>query len=194
MEPVDGPDADGLLRSPDPLTADQTIRIVTQVCDALAYAHEHGIVHGDVSPANTMLSRSDGAVRLGDFGLVSSPGNATYAPKPRPIGTPGYVVPEIPWRARPTVRSDLYSLGVLAYRFLTVSHEGPPGGWGRHTPLATAVPRLPRLADARPDLPPPLVAAVQQAIDPDADNRQSSVAESRAQLLDGLGAPLPLAA
>jgi serine/threonine protein kinase len=188
MELVDGPDLGSLLARRRRLTPNETVHLVASVCDALAFAHERGVVHGDVSHRNILLRRSNGAVKLADFGLSSSVGE-DGAPCPATmIGTAGYVAPDVLWGARQTPRSDLYSLGVITYRLLA----GPPGA--RHgdadvtAPMATAAPRMTPLADVRPDLPPRLVSAVQRASAPQAHARHESVVDFRQDLIAGLNA------
>jgi serine/threonine-protein kinase len=100
------------------------------------------------------------------------------------MGTLGYVAPEIVRGARPSPRSDLHSLGAVAYRLL-VGPEVPPADPGGTAPMTIAIPRIPPLSDARPGLPRGLYEAVQRALAPEPDARQESVAEFRAQLLDG---------
>ena len=184
MEHVAGLDARQLLHRRGRLTLGETVHIVAQICDALSYAHRQGVVHGDVSPSNILVRRSDGVAKLADFGLASRAAGvgATHAAAAQ--GTPGHVAPEVLWGAEPTQRSDLYCLGVVAYRCLAGPTELCAGAAGATTPLPTAMPRMPRLGNVRPDLPRGLVAAVQRAIALDPDSRQDSVAEFRAQLTD----------
>jgi serine/threonine-protein kinase len=184
MELVDGLDAGRLLQRRGRLTPGQTVHVVVQVCEALQYAHEQGVVHCDLAPPNILLRHSGGTAKLADFGLASEAVDVASTGAEEAMGTPGYVAPEVLWGDKPTPRSDLYSLGVVAYRLLA----GPPGFRPRAratSPLATAAPRMPPLAEARPDLPRGLIAAVQQAMALEVDSRQDSVAEFRAQLIDG---------
>jgi eukaryotic-like serine/threonine-protein kinase len=158
MELVRGPDAGTLMERTGRFTAAQTVHVIAQVCEALEYAHGEDVVHHDVSPGKILIGLADGTAKLAGFGVT---------------GTPGYVAPEILRGAKPSPRSDLYSLGVVAYRLLT----GP-----------AAMPMAP-LAEARRDLPRGLQAAVEQALADDPDERQASVAELRAQLLGEHDAP-----
>ena len=183
-ELVRGLDAATLLHRRGPLTPGETIDIVVQVCDALAHAHGRDVVHVDVSPSNVLIAEADGTAKLADFGLAS---DALESPTGRVrgvMGTPGYVAPEIVCGAKPSPRSDLYSLGAVAYRLL-LGPEVPSADPGCTAPLTTAVPRRPPLSEGCPDLPRGLYEAVQRALAPEPDARQESVAEFRAQLLDG---------
>ena len=156
MELVDGVDAGAFLQTPRRLTPDQALRVVIQVCDALSHAHARGVVHEDVSPRNVLITEPDRTAKLIDFGLASSAADDDAELTPGVSGTPGYVAPEVLGGASPSPRSDLYSLGMVAYRLMA----GP------------SVARV----DAVP-------AAVQRAVAPDPDLRQRSVAEFRAELV-----------
>jgi serine/threonine protein kinase len=95
-ELVDGLDAGRLLPRHGRMTPGQTVHVVVQVCEALQYAHEHGIVHCDLAPPNILLRRSDGAAKLADFGLASRSVDVASAGA-EAMGTPGYVAPEVLW-------------------------------------------------------------------------------------------------
>jgi serine/threonine protein kinase len=192
MELVRGPDVGTLLRSRGGrLTPDEAGHVVAQACEALTYAHEHGVLHRDVSPRNILVSQHDGTVKLADFGLACRVDAPDVALPAHVAGTPGYLAPELLSGAAPTPRSDLWSLGAVTRRFLA----GPPRREAAETPptraLATAAPRLLPLAELRPDLPPTLTRAVDQATAWAPHARQGSVAEFRAQLIDALNAVAP---
>lgn len=146
MEYVDGLTLRQLLNSAHgPMPAREALEIVPQICDALQYAHDRGIVHRDIKPENILLDKQ-GRVKVADFGLarITAPHVAnepapTTAPSPPPplspadanahltkiMGTPAYMAPE--QTATPgTVdhRADIYALGVVFYQILT--GELPP--------------------------------------------------------------------
>ena len=182
MELVDGVDAGTLLETNGPFTAEDSVRVVAQVCDALEHAHDRSVVHHDVTPGNILISLPDGRAWLADFGLASDPTDGSAGPVEDVTGTPGFIAPEILHGAAPSPRSDLYSLGVVAYRLLTGPPEVAPRDPRGTRPLPTAAPHLPPLSEALPDLPGVLTDAVEQAVAPDPDARQGSVAEFRGQL------------
>jgi transcriptional regulator with GAF, ATPase, and Fis domain/Tfp pilus assembly protein PilF len=98
-------------------------RLLVHVLRALEYVHVRGVIHGDITPHNVLVSRSgDGQqATLIDFGLAARTGNGATGQG----GTPGYAAPEI-YRNQPvSTRSDLYSFGVLAYEVLTGEHPFP---------------------------------------------------------------------
>ncbi|MFN0130415.1 MAG: ankyrin repeat domain-containing protein [Verrucomicrobiales bacterium] len=119
MEYVDGGDLRSLIRSRSPSTR-ETLHVIDQVCDALAYAHEQGVVHRDIKPGNVLLD-SRGRVKIADFGVAKLLGQTdTGMPAGYVLGTPRYMAPE-QLESPVTVdhRADIYSLGVLLYELLT---------------------------------------------------------------------------
>lgn len=183
-ELVRGLDAATLLHRRGRRAPGETVDIVVQVCDALAHAHARDVIHLDVSLSNVLIAAADGTAKLADFGLASDARASPTGPVRGVMGTPGYVAPEIVRGAKPSPRSDLYSLGAVAYRLL-LGPEVPSADPGCTAPLATAVPRRPPLSERLPGLPCGLSDAVQRALAPEPDARQESVAEFRAELLDG---------
>ncbi len=115
LEYIDGQTLQQALRKPVPL--DEAIRIMRAVLSGVAAAHQRGIIHCDLKPANIMLGR-DGVAKVADFGLATlvdgaSDGGVQLA------GTPQYMAPEyIETRQRQTV-SDVFSLGLVFYQLLT---------------------------------------------------------------------------
>jgi serine/threonine-protein kinase len=190
MEFVDGVHA-GKLVAGRPAAGD-AVHVVAQVCDALAYAHDNDVVHRDVSLRNILITRRDRTAKLADFGLASRSHDAPAGRAVNVMGTPGYVAPEVLGGARPSPHSDLYSLAVVAYRLLGGRSGARTSDAGATAPQVTSVQRMPPLAEARPDLPPALIEAVQRGLAHDPDDRQESVGQFRAELLDAQVAPLRL--
>ena len=182
MEFVDGLDASSLVRQRGRLTARQAVHVLVQICEALAYLHAEGVVHRDVSPGNILLRRADGTAKLADFGLAARRGEAPAPPTEISPGTPGYVAPEVLRGAVPTPRSDLYSLGVVAYRLLAGRRGARRRDPESTAPMATAAPPMPPLGKLCPDLPRGLTDAVQRAMASDPARRQRSVLEFAAAL------------
>jgi serine/threonine protein kinase len=122
MEYVDGHNLRDLLQV-GALTADQTLAIVPQLCDALQYAHDEGLVHRDIKPENILLDKK-GRVKIADFGLARlvglTPTYLTLTGTHEVMGTLLYMAPEQMKRTH-TVdhRADIYSLGVVLYEMLT---------------------------------------------------------------------------
>jgi tRNA A-37 threonylcarbamoyl transferase component Bud32 len=122
MEYIDGVNLRQLLRDGH-LPPEQALRIVPQICDALQYAHEEGVVHRDIKPENILLDKK-GRVKIADFGLAKLLGrdtdNFTLTGSRQVMGTLYYMAPEQVERPL-TVdhRADIYSLGVVFYEMLT---------------------------------------------------------------------------
>jgi serine/threonine protein kinase len=125
--------------------------LAIQLCSALGQAHDHGVVHRDVKPANVLIS-ADGRVKVGDFGVAllaegSSDGAATV------VGTPRYMAPEQAQGQVSTPATDIYSVGVVLYEMLS----GHPPFTGT-TAVELALKHL-------HDPPPPLEAGVPTALE-----------------------------
>ncbi len=122
MEYVDGANLREILRA-GKLSTKEVLAIVPQLCDALQYAHDEGVVHRDIKPENILLDQK-GRVKIADFGLAKmlAPGDwdITLTVPGEVMGTPTYMAPEqIERPAEVDHRADLFSLGVVFYEMLT---------------------------------------------------------------------------
>jgi len=102
-------------------TPEQALAVVPPVCEALQYAHDHGIVHRDIKPENLLLDKS-GRAKIADFGvakLLHAGGSDAGFADSQPAGTPQYMAPEQKARRSTDHRADIYSLGVVLYEMLT---------------------------------------------------------------------------
>jgi serine/threonine protein kinase len=133
MEFVDGTNLHSLMQDKPP-SLEETRRIVMEVCQALQFAHEEGVIHRDIKPSNILIDKK-GRVKIADFGLAKLAGEA-QAREPLTtvvMGTPQYMAPEqIETPAAVDHRADLYSLGVVFYEMLTgelpLGRFSPPSG------------------------------------------------------------------
>ena len=124
MEFVDGANLRSMLQAGN-LTPAQAMAIVPQLCDALQFAHEEGIVHRDIKPENILVDRK-GRVKIADFGLAKLLGGSlpqdpySLTGSRQVVGTPHYMAPE-QFERPGTVdhRADIYSMGVVFYEMLT---------------------------------------------------------------------------
>jgi serine/threonine-protein kinase len=116
MEYVDGEDLSSLLRRIGRLPQDKAIEISRQLCAGLAAAHDKGVLHRDLKPANVMLD-GRGRVRITDFGIAAL-AEELHGKDVR-SGTPAYMAPEQLKDGTASVRSDIYSLGMVMYELFT---------------------------------------------------------------------------
>jgi predicted Ser/Thr protein kinase len=139
MEFVDGINLRQLIEG-GRLSAHEALAIVPQICDALQYAHDQGIVHRDIKPENLLMDRQ-GRIKVADFGLAKlmnssdepvsidrANGSPVLSGAGKVMGTPQYMAPE--QREHPTEvdhRADIYSLGVVFYQMLTGELPGKNG-------------------------------------------------------------------
>ncbi|MGA2600828.1 MAG: serine/threonine-protein kinase [Bryobacteraceae bacterium] len=181
MEYVDGEDLASLLRRIGRLPADKAIEIARRLCAGLAAAHEKGVLHRDLKPGNVMLD-GRGHVLLTDFGLAALAGEISG--NEIRSGTPAYMAPEQLAGKEVTVRSDIYSLGLVLYEIFT----------GKRPFEATTLEELTRLqSQATPvslstlvrDLDPVVERVILRCLDPDPSRRPSSALAVSAALPGG---------
>jgi len=172
MECVDGDPLSALLAREGRLPVDRTMDIVGQAALALQAAHESGVVHRDVKPAN-LLIRPDGVVKVTDFGIARAVDAAPVTQTGMVVGTAAYLSPEQAAGKPVTAASDIYALGVVTYECLAGARP-----FTGESPVAMA---MAHINDAPPALPkdvPPLVADfVQRAMDKDPVRRQPSAGD-----------------
>ena len=119
---IDGVDLRHLMKM-DRLSPLEALRLVPQICDALQFAHDRGVVHRDIKPENILIDQ-DGKVFIADFGLAkmlgTDAGGFTLTRTEQALGTPHYMAPEqMMGAANVDHRADIYALGVVIYEMLT---------------------------------------------------------------------------
>jgi tetratricopeptide (TPR) repeat protein len=166
------------------LPVGEAVRILRDVADALACAHERGVVHRDIKPDNILLSRHHGLVT--DFGvakaLSESTGPSSITSTGLALGTPAYMAPEQA-TADPHLdhRVDIYALGVMGYEML--AGHPPFTGSSPQSVLAAQVTQVPdALAKARPSVPPALAALIMRCLEKRPSDRWQTVEEVLHQL------------
>lgn len=121
MEYMEGTDVAHLIASEGKIAPAQAVPIITAVCEALAFAHEEGIIHRDIKPSNIMLDRK-GRVKVADFGLAKAVNveSSLMTRSNVAMGTPDFIAPEALTPGM-TVdgRADIYAVGVMLYQMLT---------------------------------------------------------------------------
>ena len=146
MELVDGDTLADRLRA-GPLDLETAGSVGVQLAEALAYAHERGVVHRDVKPANVLLDPG-GRVKLADFGIARLIGDTVrHTQTGHAIGTAAYLAPEQVQGGEVDGRSDVYSLGLVLLESLTGRREYPGGS------VEAALARLSREPEVPADLP-----------------------------------------
>jgi len=118
MEFLQGEELRSLMSTGRPLAAARAVEIAAQVAEGLAYAHEHGVVHRDVKPANIMLAIT-GLAKITDFGIARMRSAEVKTQTGIVLGSPRYMSPEQVAGKRAEPRSDIFSLGVILYEMLT---------------------------------------------------------------------------
>lgn len=118
MEYIEGKTLKQLLKKRDSLTLTEVIDIMTQLTDGIAHAHESYIIHRDIKPQNIMI-QDDGRIKITDFGIAMAL-NATQLTQTNSVmGSVHYLPPEQASGKGTTVKSDIYSMGILMYELLT---------------------------------------------------------------------------
>lgn len=157
MELVPGETVRDLMSRSGPLAPELAVAIVSQVTDALAYAHAQGLVHRDIKPANVLLGTEGHdlvRVKVADFGIAKATASAhlDLTASGTLLGTPKYLSPEQVQGHEPDARADLYSLGVVLYEMLA-GHAPFKGSTEMATALAHVQQPPPSLPAVRPGLP-----------------------------------------
>jgi eukaryotic-like serine/threonine-protein kinase len=176
MEYVDGPSCADLLRERKRLDVEETVQVVRDACHGLDYAHRAGVVHRDVKPGNLLIGEEMRTTKLADFGIAKAAEQTRITQVGSVLGTAAYLSPEQARGDEAGPASDIYSLGVCAYQFLTgrLPHE-----YVSLTELAlkqqqdTAVP----ISEYRPEVPAELDEAVRLSLEREPEARYASALE-----------------
>lgn len=190
MPYIEGESLRGKLARSGELAVAEAAKILRDVVDALAYAHQRGVVHRDVKPDNVLLSGRHALVT--DFGVAKAvseaTGRQTLTTAGVALGTPAYMAPEQA-TADPHIdaRADLYAVGVMAYEMLT--GKPPFAGSTAQAVLAAHVTEPARpITTIRQAVPAPLAQAVMQCLEKRPADRPAS-AEALLPVLEALATP-----
>ena len=180
FEYVDGMNLKELMTQEGPLSPREAIELALQVARGLSFAHESGLVHRDVKPQNVLLD-IDGRAKVTDFGIAHAVDVDGMTITGTIMGTSNYIAPEQA-RGQPVdEQTDVYSLGCVLYELLVgdVPFDGDNF-------VAVAMRHVndpvPSVRDVRPEVPPRLDWAIQQAMAKDHDERFESMADFAAEL------------
>lgn len=185
----------GKILSRGPMAPAQVLAVLDQLLDAVGYAHARGVIHRDIKPDNIFVT-SEGRVKLTDFGIARIDGSMTTlgTVSGAVLGTPGYMSPEQARGITVDARSDLFSVGTVAYEMLSGQN---PFGAGQGADAMTliyrivheSVPELPPSASA--GLPADLRPAIMAALSKKPEDRPQSASDFIAMLhgqMDTFGA------
>ena len=163
-----------------PFPIDEAVNIAVQVAQGLAKAHDAGIIHRDVKPANIMVT-SDGIVKILDFGLAKVSGRTLLTKSGTTLGTAAYMSPEQARGGTVDARSDIWSLGVTLYEMLAGKR---PFASDYEQALVYSILNEdpPPLASFRSDIPAELEKIVVKALQKDSSLRYQAVADLQADL------------
>ena len=185
MEYVDGPSCADLLRDHGTLGVQEATRIVRGACNGLDYAHRQGVVHRDVKPGNLLVASESGNIKLADFGIAKAAEQTRITQVGSVLGTAAYLSPEQARGEEAGPPSDIYSLGVCAYQFLTgrLPHE-----YGSLTELALKQQsdRVRPITDYRPEVPEALDRSIRVCLENDPAARYASALDLAEALDAGL--------
>jgi serine/threonine-protein kinase len=191
MEYVEGIDLGRLVKDSGPLSVELACEVVRQAAEALAYAHERGLVHRDVKPSNLMLVSPGVTVKLLDMGLarLKDRGWSVDVADDGLSGTPDFMAPENGQDcSQVDARGDLYSLGCTFYFLLTGQVPYPGGSWPekllRHS-LDLPAP----VWELRPDLPAEIAFVVERLMARDVEDRYPTAAAVVAAVQAALASP-----
>ncbi|MBS2014936.1 MAG: serine/threonine protein kinase [Deltaproteobacteria bacterium] len=194
MELLLGKDLGDILESEGPLDPARAIRYLLEACEAIAEAHERGIIHRDIKPSNLFVANHEGGtiVKVLDFGIAkhAKAGDAALTTSVAPLGTPQYMSPEQVRCAKDVdSRTDIWSLGVTLYELVTgrtpFAHEVASA-----CIASIAADPVPDPRTFRPDLSEGVVAVIMRALEKNPADRFPDVAslvDALAPLVDAKG-------
>jgi serine/threonine protein kinase len=183
QEFLSGEDLDKKVKRAEPLPILRKVEILVAIADGLAYAHAAGIIHRDIKPANVRILE-DGSVKIMDFGIAKSlQTESNLTQTGITLGTSAYLAPE-QIRGEPVDRrTDIFSLGILAYELLTF--RKPFRGEHLSTVLYKILNETPEPIEMlSPDAPPALVASINRAMEKQRENRYASMEALKQDLLN----------
>jgi eukaryotic-like serine/threonine-protein kinase len=182
MEYVEGEGLDAVLAREGRLDPARALGLGEQACAGLAYAHDQGVVHRDVKPANLLL-RADGVLKVTDFGIAQAADATALTQAGTLLGTASYVAPEQARGAKVGPAADVFSLGVVLYELLTGKLP-----WRIESladlPNVGAKPARP-IRELAPEVSPAVEGAVMRSLETDPRRRPADCGELLSELRTG---------
>ena len=190
MTLVTGGNLAALLAREPRLPIEEVRRLLCEIADALSYAHLRGVIHRDIKPDNILLDGDTGRAIVTDFGIARAIEASTRLTiTGNALGTPGYMSPEQAVGEREVDgRSDIYSLGVLAYQMVT-GRLPFTGGNTMALLLKHVNERPPPIVEVRPDAPRALREAIERALAKAPEDRWPTAGSMRQALMSDEPAP-----
>ena len=179
MEYVEGRELGDIIRGPERPDRGQAVDIISQVLDALQYAHANGIVHRDIKPGNIIILK-DGTVKVTDFGIARIDSTSMTA-HGSVVGTPSYMSPEQFTGGEIDRRSDIFSTGVVLFELLT-GQKPFPGKSATEVMYRLLNHQPPAVTTLNPTLPIAMNAVVLKALSREPADRFATAAEFKAML------------
>ena len=180
MEFVDGQTLKNLVKKRGSLTPYEVVDIMKQVCDGIAYAHDSYIIHRDIKPQNIMIL-DDGMVKIMDFGIATAINRLELTQTNSVLGSVHYLPPEQANGGSATIKSDIYSLGIMMYELLTgkVPFKG-------ENPVEIAIKQMkenmPSVTKNHPEIPQSVENIILKCCAKNPKNRYDSVREMKKDL------------
>jgi len=182
MELVEGRALSEIIRQRVPLAATRKLELMSELCDGLGFAHDAGVVHRNIKPANIMVE-DEGRLKLLDFGLARSSEPADPAPAGRIVGTLNYMSPEQMTGQPVDRRSDIFAVGAVMYELLSCE-QAFPGGLEAGILYKILYDRPAPLPVACPDVDAGVIRIVERCLEKEPRARYQDLASLRSDLED----------
>ncbi|MCU0241023.1 MAG: serine/threonine protein kinase [Vicinamibacteria bacterium] len=180
MELLDGCDLRKIIESRSHVSLTERVRMLTEICAGLGYAHGKGVIHRDIKPANIFVTR-EGTVKIVDFGLARLDAHAAITRRGVILGTPDYMSPEQAMGAAIDHRSDIFSTGAVFYELLTF--EKPFIGKSLHSVLYQIISDSPtHILTLNPDIPARLAAVIHRMLLKKPERRPATLEDVRREI------------
>ncbi len=184
MEYIDGMNLKDYIKQKGPLSAAETVKIASMICEGLGHAHEKGLIHRDIKPHNIMFA-DNGTIKVADFGIARAAASATITYSGNMVGSVHYVSPEQARGEPVSAASDIYSLGCVIYEMVTGKVP-----FDAESPVTVALKHIHEMPIApsivNPEVPKALEAVIMTAMEKKPAFRYQSCQEMNQALLESV--------
>jgi serine/threonine protein kinase len=163
----------------------KAIEYIAEICDAVDYAHQRGMIHRDIKPANLMINVTGQAILM-DFGIAKIVGGQRHTATGAVVGTAMYMAPEQIKGENPDRRADIYSLGVTLFEMLS-GHPPYEADSAMTLMMMHVNDPVPDVRKLNPDVPDDLVAVINKSLAKEPNQRYQTAAQMAAALRNVLG-------